>query len=1200
MRSANGLPKVECEIQTQVLLVKWELPGTPFSLHYRSDRVPGRLSAYNLRVPLSGASLSPGLKKIELEVETCGRYLRETFPPAPNQEHTVTLSQLSLSQHDIQGSQAAKIRVRYVCRGTYPRPEVIRRREWNVPLGPWDAREIALAGWMFDVHHRFDASTGTLYLGDGRRRTRPFVYPVSKPEILVASEDENEFYIFNREGRHLRTVNLMGSVQSGFGYDSAGRLTSIQDACGNVTRVERSADGLPTGIVDSYGHRIGVAADSQGFLSVIKNPANEVIKFGYSSSGLLTSVTDPSKSTYNHTYDHDGALIQSEDPAGGGYRLLSNQTESSSTVALITAMDRESTYSTERLSNGAIRLVNKCCGGRRIIVVDSPESRTVTYPSGTVLWQETSGNGDKRLARRTASVRTPTGLRSAHSIEHRTRLTRRNNPLSVLGRQDSVTMNGQKYTRAVDVSRKQLTMTSPLQRKVTFRVNDRGQLVELTVPNLHPMTLEYDQQGRLAALKQGSDREARVMNFRHDDDGQRASIADSLGREWHYEYDRASRVSKQVLPDGRQIEFAHDVNGNLTGITPPGRLQHCFQYSPLNQLAAYLPPAKGPGRNDTGYIYNLDKQLTRIDRSDGTSIDLAYVQAGYLEHLTFPSGEVRLKYQPQSKNLVAIDGPQETSLVHEYDGDLLTKVRWDGSVRGTVTQTFDTDMRVVSRSINGDLPISFEYDPDGALVKAGHLAITRDPESGQILGTKLGKVTTTHEYNGFGELKRCSAKFDDREIFATTYKYDSVGRIVELNETVESETKTYVYSYDVAGRLVGVKRNGIPTARYEYDSNGNRLKYEGEHGSGVASYDGQDRILQYGATSFTHNITGEWSAKMENGKATCYEYDPLGNLRHVRLPDGRNIDYVIDGAGRRIGRKVNGKVTQAFLYDGQLRPIAELDAGNNVVSRFIYGTKINVPEYLEKGGRRYRIITDHLGSPRLIVDVDGHTGDIAQRMDYDEFGNALVEVDPSFHPFGFAGGIYDHDTKLVRFGLRDYDPGTGRWTAEDPVRFAGGLNLYEYVRQNPVTYVDPVGVQGHHSAWTRSGTIWSGESWDPLPHGAHDLEADIVVVGTGIGIVAGGVILIGGAAGAGLIVGGVALLIGLGLLGLGVAMSGYGVNKGVVDTTGKDPLKSVTDWWHSKPTPCPEPDSQGSPGMGDVKYAESQPSIIPGPIRWVP
>src|SRR5207253_226805 len=82
--------------------------------------------------------------------------------------------------------------------------------------------------------------------------------------------------------------------------------------------------------------------------------------------------------------------------------------------------------------------------------------------------------------------------------------------------------------------------------------------------------------------------------------------------------------------------------------------------------------------------------------------------------------------------------------------------------------------------------------------------------------------------------------------------------------------------------------------------------------------------------------------------------DPLGNLRHVRLPDGRNIDYVIDGAGRRIGRKVNGKVTQAFLYDGQLRPIAELDAGNNVVSRFIYGTKINVPEYLEKGGRRYR------------------------------------------------------------------------------------------------------------------------------------------------------------------------------------------------------------------------------------------------------
>ena len=115
--------------------------------------------------------------------------------------------------------------------------------------------------------------------------------------------------------------------------------------------------------------------------------------------------------------------------------------------------------------------------------------------------------------------------------------------------------------------------------------------------------------------------------------------------------------------------------------------------------------------------------------------------------------------------------------------------------------------------------------------------------------------------------------------------------------------------------------------------------------------------------------------------------------------------------------------------------MAELDGSNNVVSRFVYGTEVNVPDYMVKGGTTYRIVTDHLGSPRLVVDVA--TGTVAQRMDYDEFGNVLGDTNPGFQPFGFAGGLYDHDTKLVRFGARDYDAGTGRWTTKDPIAFAG-------------------------------------------------------------------------------------------------------------------------------------------------------------------
>ena len=76
----------------------------------------------------------------------------------------------------------------------------------------------------------------------------------------------------------------------------------------------------------------------------------------------------------------------------------------------------------------------------------------------------------------------------------------------------------------------------------------------------------------------------------------------------------------------------------------------------------------------------------------------------------------------------------------------------------------------------------------------------------------------------------------------------------------------------------------------------------------------------------------------------------MGNLLGVTLPNGTKIEYVVDGQNRRIGKKVNGKLVQSFLYEDQISPLAELDGSGNVVSRFVYGTHINVPEYMIKGG----------------------------------------------------------------------------------------------------------------------------------------------------------------------------------------------------------------------------------------------------------
>src|SRR6185437_16661553 len=135
------------------------------------------------------------------------------------------------------------------------------------------------------------------------------------------------------------------------------------------------------------------------------------------------------------------------------------------------------------------------------------------------------------------------------------------------------------------------------------------------------------------------------------------------------------------------------------------------------------------------------------------------------------------------------------------------------------------------------------------------------------------------------------------------------------------------------------------------------------------------------------------------------------------------------------------------------------------IKRFGYGSKANVPDLMVmQDGSRHRILSDHLGSPRMVVAENG--GTIEARMDYDEFG---VNTQPGLVPFGFAGGLYDADTGLVRLGARDYDALTGRWTTKDPSGFSGGFDLYAYSGNDPLNKIDVDG----RAPFTNFGIAWT-------------------------------------------------------------------------------------------------------------------------------
>jgi RHS repeat-associated protein len=141
-----------------------------------------------------------------------------------------------------------------------------------------------------------------------------------------------------------------------------------------------------------------------------------------------------------------------------------------------------------------------------------------------------------------------------------------------------------------------------------------------------------------------------------------------------------------------------------------------------------------------------------------------------------------------------------------------------------------------------------------------------------------------------------------------------------------------------------------------------------------------------------------------------------------------------------------------YVYDGD-RVIEEYDGGGVLQAEYIYGIGIDEVVAMERGANRYHFVDDGLGSVAKLVD---NLGADVEVYTYDAYG-APTAISAVSNPHMFTGREYDSETGLYYYRARMYNPTIGRFLQNDSIGHHGAINLYEYVHNNPVNYVDSDG-----------------------------------------------------------------------------------------------------------------------------------------------
>jgi RHS repeat-associated protein len=352
--------------------------------------------------------------------------------------------------------------------------------------------------------------------------------------------------------------------------------------------------------------------------------------------------------------------------------------------------------------------------------------------------------------------------------------------------------------------------------------------------------------------------------------------------------------------------------------------------------------------------------------------------------------------------------------------DVLNRLVRESTAAGSIIYTYDALGRRATMAVNS-ITVNYTYDADSRLTR-----VTQGNQSVTIGYDANGRRTTLTYPNGT----------------TTTYSYDAVSRVTGIFHAKGTTSfESISYGYDASGNRTAVVRGSNPATSLPV--------------SMQASYDAANEQVSFSSATpnQTCDANGNLTSRTDSTGTTTYTWDARNRLIAVTGPN-LTASFVYDALNRRISKTINGMTTQ-YLYDRK-NVVQEVTSGT-VSATYVRSLQIDEPfarllTNFTNGMEVYH--RDALGTTLMLTD---ESGAVKTTYTYTPFGDTTVTGASSTNPFQYAGREND-GIGLYHYRMRYYSPVLHRFIQEDPIGLMGGVNMYAYVRNNPMRYIDPFGL----------------------------------------------------------------------------------------------------------------------------------------------